>query len=249
MERMRGSVVRWFQSAKVRCAALSLLLMERIRRSVVRWFQSAKVRCVALSSSTKVQYTALSLLLFAGIIVVTEFCRDWLQENGEMLRNVSFLVAAGVGLPLAIWRTKTADRQADTAQQSLLNERYQKGAEMLGNSALAVRMGGIYALQRLAEDHPEQFYIQMMELLCAFVRQPTKDRNLKRRQMDDEKKDDETLLSVREDVQAVMAAIGSLRKTGKELEKDDFKLDLQGASLRSGDFSGMNLSGARLGKC
>ena len=63
--------------------------------------------------------------------------------------------AAGVGLPLAIWRTKTADRQADTAQQSLLNERYQKGAEMLGNSALAVRMGGIYALQRLAEDHPE----------------------------------------------------------------------------------------------
>ena len=33
-----------------------------------------------------------------------------------------------------------------------------------------------------------------------------------------------------------MAAIGSLRKTGKELEKDDFKLDLQGASLRSGDF-------------
>ena len=51
---------------------------------------------------------------------------------------------------LAVWRSIVAERQADTAQQSLLNERYQKGAEMLGNEVLSVRMGGIYALGRLA---------------------------------------------------------------------------------------------------
>ena len=219
--------------------------MERICRSVVRWFESPKVRCAVRS-----------LLLFAATIetiVAIVLFWDWLQKNSEALRNISLVFASLIGLPLLGWRGITAYRQAnisqgqaDTAQQSLLNERYQKGAEMLGNSALAVRMGGIYALQRLTEDHPKQFYIQMMELLCAFVRLPTEDKNLKQRQMEDENKNDKALLSVREDVRAVMAAIGSLRKTGKELEKDDFKLDLQRASLRSGDFSGMNLSGAAL---
>ena len=219
--------------------------MERICRSVVRWFESPKVRCAARS-----------LLLFAATIetiVAIVLFWDFLQENSETLRNISLVFASLIGLPLLGWRGITAYRQAnisqgqaDTAQQSLLNERYQKGAEMLGNSALAVRMGGIYALQRLTEDHPKQFYIQMMELLCAFVRLPTEDKNLKQRQMEDEGKHDKASLSVREDVQAVIVAIGSLRKTGKELEKDDFKLNLQRAHLRSGDFPGVNLSGANL---
>ena len=60
-------------------------------------------------------------------------------------------------------------------QQGLLHERYQKGAEMLGSELLSVRLGGIYALQRLAENHPGQYHIQIMHLFCAFVRHPTTD--------------------------------------------------------------------------
>ena len=30
-----------------------------------------------------------------------------------------------------------------------------------------------YALQRLAEEHPERYHIQIMRLFCAFVRNPT----------------------------------------------------------------------------
>ena len=51
-------------------------------------------------------------------------------------------------------QVETAQRQAETAQQGLLNERYQRGAEMLGHEVLAVRLGGIYALQRLARGTP-----------------------------------------------------------------------------------------------
>ena len=92
-------------------------------------------------------------------------------------------------LPLAIWRGLVADRQAsasqqqaseaqrqaETAQGVLLNERYQTGAEMLGNETLSVRLGGIYALQRLAEEYPHQYHLQVMRLFCAFVRNPTAD--------------------------------------------------------------------------
>ena len=61
-----------------------------------------------------------------------------------------------------------AERQADTARLSLLNERYLKGAEMLGSEVLSVRLGGIYALQRLAEEHPGHYHLQVMNLFCAF---------------------------------------------------------------------------------
>ena len=45
---------------------------------------------------------------------------------------------------------------------------------MLGNDVLSVRLGGIYALHSLAEEHPHQYYVQSMRLLCAFVRHPHK---------------------------------------------------------------------------
>ena len=80
---------------------------------------------------------------------------EWLNgaESGSTtIRNIALVAAGLVALPLAIWRGIVAERQATTARQGLLNERYQKGAEMLGSGVLSVRLGVIYALQRLAED-------------------------------------------------------------------------------------------------
>ena len=104
--------------------------------------------------------------------------QDWLsnlESWSTIIRNFG-LVARGwyslCGLPEQ--RILVADRQADTAQRGLLNERYQKGAEMLGSKVLAVRLGGIYALARLArDDHSGDYHTQVMSLLCAFVRNPT----------------------------------------------------------------------------
>ena len=67
---------------------------------------------------------------------------DWLSdgESGSTtVRNVALVLAGVVALPVAIWRSVVADRQAKTAQQGLLNERYQKAAEMLGSDVLSVR--------------------------------------------------------------------------------------------------------------
>ena len=123
------------------------------------------------------------------------------ESNSTTVRNIGFIIAGALALVFAVWRgvlaqrqARTAELQAETAlrqtdaaqlqvessqrqteiaQQGLLNERYQKGAEMLGSEVLAVRLGGIYALQRLAEEHPGQYHVQIMELFCAYVRNPT----------------------------------------------------------------------------
>ena len=104
----------------------------------------------------------------------------WLREtpNGyesasTTIRNLGLLVAAPFALWFAYWRARVADRQAnaaqeqvktsqqqvetsqrqaETAEKGLLNERYQRGAEMLGSEVLSVRLGGIYALARLAQE-------------------------------------------------------------------------------------------------
>ena len=181
---------------------------------------------------------------------------DWLrcgteESRGTTIRN-ALLIIGGLGtLLLAIWRsrisekqTKVANEQArtaltqsDTARQSLLNERFQKGAEMLGSSVLAVRLGGIYALEPLAADHPQQYHVRVMKLVCAFVQHPTKDENFP------EQPEDAKGFVLREDVQAAMRVIGARGDRHRRLAAEGaYYIDLRGADLRGGDLRGLNLS-------
>ena len=97
-----------------------------------------------------------------------------------MLRNVGLLVGGVFAFVFAGWRAWVAERQAnaarrqaETADRGLLNDRHQKAVEMLGSGVLTVRLGGIYALQGLAEQQPEGYYVPVMQQLCSFVRHPT----------------------------------------------------------------------------
>ena len=120
----------------------------------------------------------------AGIVVVAAVGSVltwlfWEELRDGSVRNAALMVGGVVTVLLAVWRSVVAERRAEvahrqvaTAQQGLLNERYQKAAGMLGSSVLSVRLGGVYALQRLAEEHPDQYHIQITRLLCAFARNP-----------------------------------------------------------------------------
>ena len=187
-------------------------------------------------------------ILVAGGVLSWQFW-DWLrpesqpsESNAATIRNIALVIGGTIALVLAIWRSRIAERQADTAQRGLLNERYQKGAEMLGSEVLSVRLGGIYALQRLAEEWPEQYHIQIMRLFCAFVRLPTKDQSLEAGQVVIKPC---TLLGIRQDVDAVMEAIGSRNQSRIPLErKARFRLDLRGTDLHKAQLLDANLSNA-----
>ena len=165
-----------------------------------------------------------------------------------------------MAFPLAVWRAQVADqqanatqrqaeaaqeqaaaaqRQAETAQGDLRNKRYQESAAMLGSDVLAVRLAGIYALQRLAEEHPEQYHIEIMKLLCAFVRHPAEDEVLY--PMSDPS------FGARADVQAAVEAISACHERESRLEEEaGYRLDLRGAALAEADLRDANLIGAKL---
>ena len=196
-------------------------------------------------------WITLSMLIPAAVLGVTlagvfsETFRDWLlsDESGSTtIRNLGLVLAGLIALPLAIWRGLVAQRQADAAQQSLRNERYQKGAEMLGHERLSVRLGGIYALKRLAEEYPEEYHVQIMRLFSAFALHPT---------ADEAHVEDVRIKFViprlREDVQAVIQAIGRRNRKNINLEREDgFDLDLTNTYLMLGDLREANLAHAIL---
>ena len=166
-------------------------------------------------------------ILAIGVVSSWFFWEDLRGDEESLsttIRNLGLLEGGIVAIVLAVWRSlvaqkqaeaalrqaDTALRQADTAQQGLLNDRYQKGAEMLGNDVLSVRLGGIYALQRLAERAsragPRPDYASFLRLSCA-VQPKTQVLELRRIQ-------GESIPPLPEDVEAIMTAIGARKRTG-----------------------------------
>ena len=117
---------------------------------------------------------------------------------------------------------------------------------MLGSEVLSVRLGGIYALQRLAEEHPQQYHVQIMQLFCAFVRNPTGEAE---HTILGHYENGDPVPGLREDAQAVMNAID--RRTGSSISleeaSENFHVGLQGAKLQHAHLPGMNLSGISFG--
>ena len=102
-----------------------------------------------------------SVVGFTLLCVGWDWLRSEAQESrGTTIRNAFLIIGGLVAVLLAIWRsrvsekqtqisneqTRTALKKADISHQSLLNERYQRNAKMLGSNALVVRLGGIYPL-------------------------------------------------------------------------------------------------------
>ena len=184
------------------------------------------------------------------------------ESGSTILRNLGLVYGGLIAIWLAYWRGVVADRQAeasnrqaqsslehakvaqgqaDISQRSLLNERYQRGAEMLGSPDLAVRLGGIYALEQLAEDEPELYHVPIVRLLSTFARVPNK--NEAKRISDVEGGGQLVNKLPREDVHEAVRAIGNRSATDIEREiKGPFAINLAGVNLGLASLSGANLS-------
>lgn len=80
-------------------------------------------------------------------------------------------MAVLVGIYFAYQNLKAAQRNVLIAEDKQVTERFSKAVEMLGNKDnLHTRLGGLYALERIANDSDKDYW-QVMEVLTAFVRE------------------------------------------------------------------------------
>src|SRR5215472_8488533 len=69
--------------------------------------------------------------------------------------------------------------QTEADRQRRITESFSKAVEQLGSDKLEVRLGGIYALERISQESPRDYWT-VMETLTAFVREGTQRTEAKR---------------------------------------------------------------------
>jgi hypothetical protein len=201
---------------------------------------------------------------------------DSVRSVGLAVGGVAVVIGAVVNLPLAILRANAAQRTSDAADaqakissESHITDRFGKAMELLGNAAPEARLGGIYALERIAQDSPKRDHWPIMETLCAFIRErssisavhpkTTKKKSsilLSRPLTDAEgqrSNDIETSMAapvLSTDVLAALSVVNRRTRHQIEFEKiSGHKLDLsgvnfEGAKLPRSSFARANLQGA-----
>ncbi|MFC6134658.1 pentapeptide repeat-containing protein [Streptomyces spororaveus] len=87
-----------------------------------------------------------------------------------VLATLTFAGAVLAGV-YAYRKQRLAESDAHRADEQLLAERFTTAAEQLGHDQAAVRLAGVYAMARLADDWIEQRQV-CVDVLCAYLRMP-----------------------------------------------------------------------------
>src|SRR6266581_2885231 len=154
---------------------------------------------------------------------------------GQLLGGAAVLFGAWLAFLQFSQQQQTAQSQIKQQQQAardlLISNQVSKGFEQLASDKMAIRLGGIYALEGVmnASERPEQYRGPVLEMLCAFVREYTIGKTVFEKPAID--------------IQAALTVIG--RRKGQELP-DLAKANIPGANLSGANLSGANLTGANL---
>lgn len=106
-----------------------------------------------------------------GFAVATALILVWNFGKSELAEFLAYLLGGG----LLIWQVRNASRRATAAEKVAeatesgnVAERFKNAIEHLGNEATSVRLGGIYALQNIAEEN-KKYREQIFNILCAHI--------------------------------------------------------------------------------
>lgn len=167
--------------------------------------------------------------LIGGVLFVIALSAFGSGLSLEDWRNLVFVLAGLIGLPLALWRSgvaanqvKVATRQVELSEAGQNTDRYQKGASMLGDNRLSVRQAGVFGLTELAKNNFEDYHATVMKLLCSFI----KDRSEEQRRLADPLQDTDNNIgtsspidktkAIAADCETALTSLSDLSKYAKE---------------------------------
>jgi hypothetical protein len=180
--------------------------------------------------------------------------------NRENVVSLATLIAGAIGIPLLYIRTRAADRQARTAEQGHITDRFTAAVEQLGSDKMAVRLGAIYALERISRDSRRDHWT-IMETLTAYVREhapwPPRvfanpfvelqgrivEESAAERPANEAKPAASVNVRPATDIQAVLTVLGR-REARKRDEAENRRLDLTETDLRGANLSAIHMENA-----
>ncbi len=236
---------------------------ERFWKSLVTWWPTLLSLWADLRGKSRLyrawfykpRFTSqllMGLLLIGAMVFVLWKVPKWQLEGEKLqaerriqlendLRKTLAQIMGGafilIGGYLA-WRRVTAlERAVAVTQEGQITERFTRAIQQLGDKSREIRLGGIYALERIAKDSPKDHWT-IMEVLTAYIREHTPWK--------------ESLPSGQEempqepavDTQAILTVIG--RRLLKFRDGEENRLDLRKTDLRLALLDGAHLEGALL---
>ena len=210
------------------------------------WKFAEKIAC-RFSNRIAIVWTVSVLVWLAAIAASFIFDKWW------TVRNFVLFSTPLLGFPLLFQRTMAQDKQADAAikraesalmqaktdSDRRLAEAYAQAANLFASVELSLRLAGLYALWSLAQEDIKNHHVQVMQILCAFVRRPLILNGW----------ESEKIPAHRPDMEAVLKLIRERKKEQWEQEEAaEYHLDFRGAILYGGPgkVAGIKLFGAYL---
>ena len=258
----------------------------------VRWRWQQIGRFVQAHYVTLIFAFLLGLILFGfdglGLLgALIQASNKVVTQGGDIdatkLRDLFIAFAAFFGAPFFLIRAWIAERQTKTSEEGQMTDRISKAVEQLGaektvkteddkertDPNLEVRLGGIFALERISQDSARDHW-QVMEILTAYVRENSRAFrvDVPKPEIADDAKPEEraeqlsafygwggpfrewltTQPPPRADLQTAITVIGRRQDTRRLAERRRAqRLDLRGSGLVKADLSGLVFSRANLG--
>jgi hypothetical protein len=187
---------------------------------------------------------AVLALVVAWVLFVP--AADWLAHHdvgsarGPLLQTArdaarGRLLTLGAGL-FAVGALLFTARNFILSREGQVTDRYTKAIEQLGSDKRDVRIGGIFALERVARDSARD-HPTVMEVLTAFIREHSHEQG-----SPSGPGGQEQARSTRPDIQAAVTVVGR-----RDQKRDIRPIDLTGAALGGAALVGAHLGGADLG--
>ena len=143
---------------------------------------------------------------------------------------------------IRLLKARATEKRVSIAHAGHLTERLTRAVTQLGDDNMTIRLGGIYALERLAQDSDTD-HARVMDILTAYVRENAPSH------AQDAPQAANTPNTPTTDMQAILTVIGQRKTPGNN--RHTARLDLNhtrlvGANLRRANLTGADLLGADL---
>jgi len=190
---------------------------------------------------------------------VSQFGINNATENATLENQYRATIAqilGGIAIGISLYYTW---QKNNIAQDGQITDRFTKAVDQLGNRKIEIRLGGIYALERIANESKKDYW-QIIEILTAYVRENSiidshSELNSLRNvpiSMDIQANESTIhevpkIRTISLDIQAILTVIVRRKYSYEhgETNKLDFKgTNLQHTNLSAADLSKTNLSGA-----
>jgi hypothetical protein len=144
-----------------------------LSRGIGAWRKKARDTARVRASRRKV-YVLVAVAIFTAMVVVVMFLalnKYIVPETPGQKKDLILTLAQILGSVVLLFGLYSTWNTLQVNREGQITERYTRAIDQLGsNKDLEIRLGGIYALERIARDSARDHWT-VMEVLTAYVRQ------------------------------------------------------------------------------